>query len=276
MRHATVHAWLSAYLEDDLAPRDRARLEAHLVECDPCRAELRGLRRTLALLHDLPDPEPSVDLADRVLARVRLEGAGRAPGWRARLARLLETPWAPPLAAAAAALAVVLLVQGGDPSLRSAATAPTLVAEQPVPAPLPAPFAEPGAPSGTRLAATPLPPGTRRGGSGATRLVSSVSPPETPVRVVRLPSLSECVRDAGGTPSERDLDPDERNASQRWYSWMMDLTPSPEPGRAPSASASPWLRQLAGRPPASAAVEGGERAARPQAIGIRFEQPAGR
>lgn len=47
---------LSAYLDDQLAPAERAALERHLPACARCAAELAELRRIVALLHAMPAP----------------------------------------------------------------------------------------------------------------------------------------------------------------------------------------------------------------------------
>ena len=45
---------LSAYLDGELNPSDRARLEAQLASDPALQAELDVLRRTVAMVHDLP------------------------------------------------------------------------------------------------------------------------------------------------------------------------------------------------------------------------------
>jgi hypothetical protein len=48
---------MSAYLDNDLASRARARLERHTGECAECRGVLHSLRRMLVRLHGLPTTE---------------------------------------------------------------------------------------------------------------------------------------------------------------------------------------------------------------------------
>jgi len=52
--HERVSEMLSAYLDDELTPKERERVEAHLKECPACVAELRSLQQTVALLRELP------------------------------------------------------------------------------------------------------------------------------------------------------------------------------------------------------------------------------
>ena len=49
-----VTAWLAAYHDGELTGRRAQQVEAHLVECAPCRAELASLRALSALLQASP------------------------------------------------------------------------------------------------------------------------------------------------------------------------------------------------------------------------------
>jgi anti-sigma factor RsiW len=70
--HRWTHAHLSDYLDDDLSPEERERIEDHVSICPHCRRVLRTLRRTLESLMELPaGPRPSV--ADGVIERLRRE-----------------------------------------------------------------------------------------------------------------------------------------------------------------------------------------------------------
>jgi anti-sigma factor RsiW len=77
LRFARDHRWapehLSAYLDSELAPRARARLERHAAECPECRGALGGLRRMIGLLHRLPPAGGAPDVQDLAAAvRARL------------------------------------------------------------------------------------------------------------------------------------------------------------------------------------------------------------
>jgi anti-sigma factor RsiW len=67
----TVHADsdLSAFLDGELPPADRARVDAHLEGCERCRARLGELRATASLIASLPSPRPSRSLVPRVVER---------------------------------------------------------------------------------------------------------------------------------------------------------------------------------------------------------------
>lgn len=64
---------LSAYLDEALAPADRATVAAHLDGCARCRSRLADLRATSRIIAALPAPEPRRSLVPRV--------SGRAPVW---------------------------------------------------------------------------------------------------------------------------------------------------------------------------------------------------
>jgi len=117
MKCARARARLERHLEGDLHRSQSARLAAHLERCRSCSQELEALRRTVDLVRGLPDPAPPAHLAERVMARVRDEGAGRpgAPAAALRAERA-RAPWAGATAALAAAglvsvAVLVLLVQ---------------------------------------------------------------------------------------------------------------------------------------------------------------------
>jgi hypothetical protein len=153
MTHAHVRRRLSAYLEGELDLREEASLESHLLECAPCAAELRALRRAIELLHSLPAPEPGRDLGAAVIARLR---AGEGQPRRFALAWLpgagAPSGWLAPLALAMGVGAVLWLGQpGGAPDplgehLLAIRTAPASPATR-------EPRAVPGAPGGIGLGA---------------------------------------------------------------------------------------------------------------------------
>ncbi|MBA3264376.1 MAG: zf-HC2 domain-containing protein [Thermoleophilaceae bacterium] len=70
--HNWTHAHLSEYLDQDLSPAERERVEEHVSICPHCRRVLRTLRRTLESLMDLHG-EPRPGLADGVIDRLRGE-----------------------------------------------------------------------------------------------------------------------------------------------------------------------------------------------------------
>jgi anti-sigma factor RsiW len=111
MRHVADE--LTALLDGALAPREAARVEAHLAECPACRAERDRLARALALLRELPaSPAPSPTFEARFYARLAAErSAEESPGVFQRLAWRLV---APALAGAAATAGVFLYVGHQD------------------------------------------------------------------------------------------------------------------------------------------------------------------
>jgi anti-sigma factor RsiW len=68
--HRWTRAHLSEYLDDDLDPEGRRRVEEHVGICPKCRRMLESLRRMLRALIDLPADVPP-GLADRVIGRLQ-------------------------------------------------------------------------------------------------------------------------------------------------------------------------------------------------------------
>ena len=94
---------LTAYLDGELSPSERARVDTHLPGCPDCRATLALLERSVATLHALPAFEPSPQLRRAVLQRVSEEGER---GLGARWSRL-RAAWVLPAFATAAAAGVL-------------------------------------------------------------------------------------------------------------------------------------------------------------------------
>ncbi|MEZ5102739.1 MAG: zf-HC2 domain-containing protein [Thermoleophilia bacterium] len=70
---------LSDHLEGDLKGVRRLRVALHLSRCEPCRALLRSLGRTVDLVRGLGGEEPTgPSVADEVARRIGSPGGGRA------------------------------------------------------------------------------------------------------------------------------------------------------------------------------------------------------
>jgi len=102
MSHRQTRQQLGDFLEGELAPEARQKVERHLSDCATCSDELEGLRGVRALLRGIPAVEPPPYLADRVVARLREQAEQRGP-----LARLTQwwsetaaVAWPAPIAAA--------------------------------------------------------------------------------------------------------------------------------------------------------------------------------
>lgn len=106
------HAELSAYIDDALAPADRAAVEAHVDTCAVCRAHVAQLRATTALVRALPDPIPSRHLVPRI----------GVPAWMAPLRTLmtLASGAAVFLFIASSLVSNITFLAGGAPAMTSA------------------------------------------------------------------------------------------------------------------------------------------------------------
>jgi anti-sigma factor RsiW len=82
MGFADDHQWsqrhLSHYVEGDLSPRARSRLDRHARDCAECGRGLRALRALLHLVRGLDRPAP-VRAPVAIFDRIRPAGAGGPP-----------------------------------------------------------------------------------------------------------------------------------------------------------------------------------------------------
>ena len=68
IRHPGTDA-IHQYLGDELDPRSRARVAAHLADCSACRSKVQGWRAVSREIREGPVPPPAPDLFDRIVAR---------------------------------------------------------------------------------------------------------------------------------------------------------------------------------------------------------------
>jgi anti-sigma factor RsiW len=112
---------IAAYVDDELAPAERAELETHLASCTGCRELVRAQRRLGELFASLPAAEPPGDFEARFWARVERDAA---PSLAARL-RALFSPRVLSLAIGAAAIALFLVLpRAGNPPASNSVPAP--------------------------------------------------------------------------------------------------------------------------------------------------------
>jgi anti-sigma factor RsiW len=71
--HRWTHSHLSEFLDAELSPAERERLEEHVGVCPQCRRVLATLMRTLEGLRGLRGEAPP-GLTDTVIGRLRGEG----------------------------------------------------------------------------------------------------------------------------------------------------------------------------------------------------------
>lgn len=78
-RFMREHRWVSvrvdAYLDGEMVPAERHRLEAHVGLCPECRRMIAALKRTLAGLMALPPPAPPDRLAGDIIDRLGEESS---------------------------------------------------------------------------------------------------------------------------------------------------------------------------------------------------------
>ncbi len=104
MDNEAPHDLTAAYALDALDPAEERAYEAHLAQCELCRAELAELRETVAsLAYGVDTPEPPARLRSRILAQAGAEQTNVVP-----MPRRWTAPAAVAFAAAAAAVAIGL------------------------------------------------------------------------------------------------------------------------------------------------------------------------
>lgn len=96
---------LSAWLDGELSAPEAARAQAHVVDCDDCRALAGDLRALAAATREVEVPAVPRDLAGRISDRIARRGAGAAPN-----VSLPRRRFVPVTAAASLAAAVLLAV----------------------------------------------------------------------------------------------------------------------------------------------------------------------
>jgi Putative zinc-finger len=191
----------SALLDGELAPDERALVEAHLAGCSECSGELARLARMLGMLHAVPAERAPIGFVDRVLE------AARPRPWYVRLGRRLFLPLQVKLPLEAAALVVVALgaayVFQKTPELQQAAryeapAAPPPAAPEPAappPAPQPAPAARPA-----QRNQEPVPPTT-----------APAAPPAVPSRDAarsESPKLESAMKERDAAPGKSGVKDD--------------------------------------------------------------------
>ena len=82
--HPEWTSQLSAYLDDELDPASRARLEGHLDRCAECRATLEELRRVVAWAPNYAGTEPARDLWPQVREAIDQGKVASLPNRRER------------------------------------------------------------------------------------------------------------------------------------------------------------------------------------------------
>ncbi len=68
MTYDIIEELLSPYLEDELSPEEKKRVEDHLESCSSCSELLSFMRETQASLSDFPEIELSESLLDKIYA----------------------------------------------------------------------------------------------------------------------------------------------------------------------------------------------------------------
>ena len=113
---------LQAYLDDELSRNKRARVEAHLAQCDHCKQQLEILELQGSVLREeIEEAAEQADFEgfeDRVLAGIRASrppsAVQRAGFWLREVLAQYRTVWITSLVTAAVLLLVLIPLMGGS------------------------------------------------------------------------------------------------------------------------------------------------------------------
>jgi hypothetical protein len=129
---ARVRSHLGDHLEGDLELQFRARVDEHLGRCASCAQELSELRSTVALVRNLPTPQPPAELANEVMQRIEA-GEGRMRPSPAVVRHLFDPRVMAALAAGLAGFAILTGVETSwvqSPGVVPVAPTEAVVADQ--------------------------------------------------------------------------------------------------------------------------------------------------
>jgi hypothetical protein len=106
--HCTIEE-LSTYIDAELSPEQRRRVDGHVSSCEKCRDRLRGLRSVHHSVRRLTMVEPPPTLGWQVRKRLELEARrpSTAQLLEERLSQLIKQPLYAPLFAMVMALAII-------------------------------------------------------------------------------------------------------------------------------------------------------------------------
>jgi anti-sigma factor RsiW len=128
---------LSEYVDGELSPRERARIEAHLSECPSCARLVDDLRAVVIAAQSVEDMPPATDLWPAIANRLEPRGAGpRVVPIDARRGRRRFSFSVPQLVAASIAIALLsagavwMAIRDGGTPLGPIASAPR--SEEPI------------------------------------------------------------------------------------------------------------------------------------------------
>jgi hypothetical protein len=201
---------LSAYLDEQVTPAERARVDGHLATCAACRSELESLRRTVTLLQALPRvPVPRAFTLSEARVGIRRPQAQPAwVGWTRGLAAvtaialvavvavsLLNQPSAQPTATVARAVPAAGAPQPASQPTAPAESVPVEAMAKAPPPPQPTAIAEPAAEKAVAVADAAKPAAVTETAVTAAVAEPAASEPEG------IPPAAEAAKAADEAPS---------------------------------------------------------------------------
>ena len=117
---------LSAYIDDELTPPQRAEVEAHLVSCAPCQRELLEMKTLVTGVVTLPKLQPPPRFLTEVRRKIARADKPEAPTWRDHVFRPF---WLKVPLEVAALIVIIGLVMRGEHLLPTRKIAPLELAK---------------------------------------------------------------------------------------------------------------------------------------------------
>ncbi len=101
---------LSAFLDGELSPEERARVAAHLDACAECRAILQRLENTSAFIRDLPLPKAPPRVTDAAMRLVMARNRSSSSSWFSPISEALTSKFGLGVVTGLAAAGLALFV----------------------------------------------------------------------------------------------------------------------------------------------------------------------
>ena len=125
---------LSAFLDKQLTPQEQAFFDAHLQSCQRCQGVLGELRRTVALLRAMPQPQlPRSFTLPAGISHIQVARLQPQPAQQRRVLRYTLQRTVRAVSSLAAAVAVIFILSGLLTGVHLASNSGTGVSSVPVP-----------------------------------------------------------------------------------------------------------------------------------------------
>lgn len=119
MRCSNFRKSLSAFVDGELRPHERERMERHISQCENCRRETEKLREMVGIMSNMPDPEIPAQLWESTRRRLEVYSEKPVKAWIFRIPKWSFVP------VAAAVFTLLILFFGSQFYYKVETEAPT-------------------------------------------------------------------------------------------------------------------------------------------------------